>query len=83
LYRSGFRFAPSTNILPVRRHPLNAGEKIDINAAWIRFPYPDIYHLKQSYERISRNERIYSTEKFTAKLQLNENGFITKYGETW
>ncbi len=77
-------FSPSTNLLPIRRLQLRAGEDARVNAAWLRFPSFELERLSQVYRRLDESTYKYeSSTGFVAELQVNEAGFVTNYAGLW
>jgi hypothetical protein len=78
-------FSPSTNLLPIRRLNLAVGEERSVRAAWLRFPTFRFEPLEQSYRRLSRNRYRYESAggRFETDLDVDENGFVTKYPGFW
>ena len=78
-------FSPSTNLLPIRRLGLAAGQGAEVRAAWLRFPSFTLEPLKQYYTRI--DESVYRYEsaggRFAAELKVSEEGFVTEYPGFW
>ena len=77
-------FSPSTNLLPIRRLGLSAGQGADVKAAWLRFPGFTLEPLEQRYTRV--NEGIYRYESaggFTRELSVNAAGFVSHYPDYW
>jgi hypothetical protein len=78
-------FSPSTNLLPIRRMNLAAGQEAEVRAAWLRFPGFTLEPLEQRYRRI--NAAIYRYEsaggRFVADLQVDTAGFVTNYPNLW
>ena len=74
-------FSPSTNLLPIRRLGLAAGQEAPVRAAWLRFPGFELEPLEQIYRRIDRTTYRYESAggRFTADLDVNEAGFVTRY----
>ena len=74
-------FSPSTNLLPIRRLQLAVGEEKEVRAAWLRFPSFRFEALEQTYRRLSANRYRYRSAggKFEAELDVDENGFVTRY----
>jgi uncharacterized protein len=76
--------SPVTNTIPIRRRPLKVGERVDLTAAWVRFPSLAVTSLKQSYERLSaRKYRYRSASGFTAELEVDDFGLVTRYDDIW
>jgi hypothetical protein len=78
-------FSPSTNLLPIRRLGLAAGQEAPVRTAWLRFPSFTLELLEQRYRRIDAHSYRYESAggRFVADLQVNEAGFVTEYGEFW
>ena len=78
-------FSPSTNLLPIRRLNLAVGEKAAVRAAWLRFPGFTLEPLEQVYHRIDEATYRYESAggSFVAELQVNAEGFVTRYPNLW
>lgn len=78
-------FSPSTNLLPIRRLNLKAGEARAVRAAWLTFPELTLRPLEQVYRRLDETSYQYESGEgaFTAVLRTNESGFVTHYPELW
>lgn len=78
-------FSPSTNLLPIRRLNLAAGQEAQVKAAWLRFPSFALEPLEQSYCRIDATTIRYASAggAFVAELEVNETGFVTNYPNFW
>ena len=78
-------FSPSTNLLPVRRLNLEAGQQAEVKAAWLRFPSFELEPLSQVYERLGEFKYRYSSSggDFVAELTVNDVGFVTVYPQLW
>ncbi len=75
---------PVTNTLPIKRTGLAVGEKVDVTAAWVRFPALDVSGLHQSYERTGASRYVYrSSNGFKAELVTDGFGLVKKYGDYW
>ena len=78
-------FSPSTNLLPIRRLGLTAGQGAEVRAAWLRFPGFTLEPLEQYYARI--DEGLYRYESagggFVTELKVSEEGFVTDYPCFW
>ncbi len=76
--------SPVTNTIPIRRNPLRVGERVDLTAAWARFPSLAVTPVKQSYERVGARKYLYrSTSGFTAELDVDDFGLVTRYDGIW
>ena len=76
-------WSPSTNTLPIRRLGLDPGTTATVTAVWIRFPSLDIQPLEQSYEKLSDRRYRYRSGEFTADLDVDDDGIVTRYGVNW
>lgn len=78
-------FSPSTNTLAIRRLELEIGESVRLSVAWLRFPELDLVRAEQVYTRL--DERRYRYESgdgdFSAELEVDDRGVVTRYGELW
>ncbi len=79
------QLTPSTNTLPIRRLRLAPGQRAEVVAAWVRFPALDVVPLRQAYRRVSATEYEYQAleSRFTATLECDEHGLVTRYGGIW
>lgn len=78
-------FSPSTNLLPIRRLGLEAGETAEVKAAWLRFPSFQLESLLQQYRRLDENTYRYESAggQFVAELKVNSSGFVIDYPSLW
>ena len=76
-------WTPSTNTLPLRRLGLAIGERKDVTAGWIRFPSLELQRLEQSYERLDQRRYRYRSGRFTADLEVDDDGIVLQYGVNW
>ncbi|PYQ47738.1 MAG: hypothetical protein DMF78_22920, partial [Acidobacteria bacterium] len=78
-------WSPSTNTLPIRRLGLAVGQDRAVTAAWVRFPELTLEPLAQEYRRLDERRYRYSSAggRFTAELEVDEDGLVTTYGEIW
>ncbi|HKS17465.1 MAG TPA: putative glycolipid-binding domain-containing protein [Planctomycetota bacterium] len=77
-------FSPSTNTLPILRLKLATGKSAPVSAAWLKFPDFKLRRLDQTYERLGRlRYRYTSSSGFTAPMEVNRAGLVTKYGNIW
>jgi hypothetical protein len=78
-------FSPSTNLLPIRRLNLADGAQAEVRAAWLRFPGFTLEPLAQVYRRIDAGTYRYESAggRFSAELQVNAAGFVTRYASFW
>jgi uncharacterized protein len=76
--------SPVTNTLPIRRTSLEIGERVDLTAAWVRFPSLVVAPLEQSYERLGARKYLYrSASGFAAELEVDDFSLVTRYGDIW
>ena len=77
-------FSPSTNLLPIRRLGLPVGGAADVRAAWLRFPSFALEPFEQTYRRLGPHAyRYQSAGGFTADLEVDDAGFVMRYGDIW
>jgi uncharacterized protein len=76
-------FSPSTNTLPIRRLGLAIGASATIAVAWLRFPSLTLERLEQTYRRTAERTWQYSSEDFTAEVEVDEEGLVTRYEGLW
>ena len=78
-------FTPATNLLAIRRTRLAIGARADVRAAWLRFPELALEPLYQRYERLAESRYKYECwgGAFTAVLETNETGAVTRYPGLW
>ncbi|MBM3218155.1 MAG: hypothetical protein FJZ38_05625 [Candidatus Rokubacteria bacterium] len=77
-------FSPSTNPLPIRRLRLEVGHSVPVRAAWLRFPSFALEPFEQTYRRLGPTAYRYeSAGGFAADLDVDANGFPTRYGDIW
>jgi uncharacterized protein len=78
-------FSPSTNLLPIRRLALHAGQAAEVKAAWLRFPSFELEPLEQVYQRIDDQVYRYSSAggAFVAELTVNHTGLVIYYPNLW
>jgi hypothetical protein len=77
-------FSPSTNLLPIRRLQLAVGQSADVRAAWLRFPSFALEPFEQTYRRLAPSRYRYeSASGFAADLDVDDVGFVTRYGDVW
>lgn len=78
-------FSPVTNLLPIRRVPLEIGREAEVRAAWLRFPGFHLEPLPQTYRRLDATTWRYESAggEFVRDLQVNEHGFVTLYPDFW
>jgi len=74
---------PATNTLPIRRLDLSPGTRVDVVAAWVRFPSLEIERLDQTYARIGANRYVYSSGDFKAELTVDDLGLVVNYEDAW
>jgi hypothetical protein len=76
--------SPVTNTLPIKRTKLRVGSRVDLTAAWVRFPSLRVVPLRQSYERVGRRRYIYrSATGFKAEIAVDGFGLARRYGDFW
>src|SRR5207253_3689198 len=73
-------WSPSTNTLPIRRLGLAFAQTTVVTAAWVRFPSLEVQRLEQSYERLDERRYRYRSGRFTADLEVDDDGVVLQYG---
>jgi len=74
--------SPLTNTLPIRRLGLlgqPAGTTRTITAAWILLPSLAVLPLEQTYTVLAEGQLRYSSNGFTADLDIDEDGLVVRY----
>lgn len=74
--------SPLTNTLPVRRlglHRAAPGTVSTIEAAWVLLPSLAVLPLQQVYEVLPDRRIRYSSEGFTADLEIDADGYVVDY----
>ena len=78
-------FSPATNLLPLRRLPLDTGESAEVTAAWLRFPDMELTPLRQIYTRETETRYRYESPEhdFVCQLETGPGGFVTSSPGLW
>lgn len=78
-------FSPITNLLPIRRLNLAVRQQVTVTAAWLSFPSFRFEQLEQMYRRVGVSSYYYESAggSFVADLDVNDVGFVTRYGDLW
>jgi uncharacterized protein len=78
-------FSPATNLLPIRRLALQAGQSAAVRAAWVSFPGFTIEPLDQLYRRVGETSYHYEAAggTFATDFEVNAAGFVTRYSGRW
>ncbi|PYQ29398.1 MAG: hypothetical protein DMF56_10540 [Acidobacteria bacterium] len=78
-------FSPVTNLLPICRLDLKAGDAQLVTAAWLRFPSFALEPLAQRYTRVDETHVLYQSlaSGFEALLTVDESGLVTDYPGVW
>ncbi len=74
-------WTPATNMLPLRRNPLDIGHAHQSAAAWVRFPELDVVVSEQLYTRLASDRFRYQSSTFEAELLVTSDGVVTDYGD--
>lgn len=76
--------SPVTNTLPIKRARPKIGSRLDLTAAWVRFPDLVVAPLTQSYERVGERLFVYrSASGFSSEIEMDDFGLVRRYGEYW
>lgn len=75
---------PATNTLPIRRvgGDLGVGDAVEVTAAWMRVPGPDIVALRQRYLRTAPDAWSYGGADGWS-LTVDDDGLVVVYGDLW
>ena len=78
-------FTPATNALPIRRHDMAVGGRVEVNAAWVQIPSLGLAVLNQRYTPTEPRRRWYEApgQQFTALLEVDELGLMRTYEGVW
>jgi|SRR5690606_22460319 hypothetical protein len=74
--------APLFNTLPVRRLGLQEapeGTSHRIQVAWVLVPSLEVAAVEQTYTALGPDRVRYTSDRFTAELELDPQGFVTHY----
>jgi hypothetical protein len=73
-------YSPLFNSLPVRRDGLLAdGPAREYVMRWVRVPELEASDLRQRYEPLGGRVVRYSSDSFTAEIEFDDDGFVTRY----
>ena len=73
-------YSPLFNSLPVRRDGLLADEPArEYVMRWVRVPELEASELRQRYEPLGGGVVRYSSDSFTAEIEFDADGFVTRY----
>jgi hypothetical protein len=73
-------FSPLTNLMPVRRHALHEQPgTVDFEMAWVSLPDLKVHRSEQRYEHLAPGRVRFSSDGFTADLELDANGLVVTY----
>jgi uncharacterized protein len=76
--------SPVTNTLPILRTKLEIGSRVDLTAAWVKFPSLEVAPLRQSYERLGQRRYLYrSASGFESEIEVDDFGLVKRYGVYW
>ena len=79
-----FGFSPVTNLMPVRRLGSGRNARVDVRAAWLRFPTLELAAAAQTYTRLDADRvRYESSSGYRTELVTSTPGFVTHYPELW
>jgi hypothetical protein len=81
-------FTPATNLLPLRRLALGAGQSAEVRSAWLEWPEVRLTPLVQRYLRRSETEYEYESDLpgaglFRAVLRVEPDGLVLDYPGLW
>jgi uncharacterized protein len=73
-------YSPLFNSLPVRRDGLLVdGPTREYVMRWVRVPELEESELRQRYEPLGEGVVRYSSDSFTADIEFDDDGFVTRY----
>ena len=73
-------YSPLFNSLPVRRDGLLVdGPAREYVMRWVRVPELEASELRQRYEPLGGRVVRYSSASFTADIEFDDDGFVTRY----
>lgn len=76
---------PATNLLALRSMKLEIGQAAETSAVWMVFPELEVKRLDQHYAKTDATHYHYVAPSLDFKtiLEVDDFGFITKYGDLW
>jgi uncharacterized protein len=74
-------WTPATNTFQIRRLGLAVGQQGTVPVAWMTFPELVLERSDQTYERLGSRSWRFSSGNFTAVLDVDEAGFVRRYGD--
>jgi uncharacterized protein len=73
-------FSPLTNTMPIRRHGLHEQPgAVDFDMAWVSLPDLKVHRSKQRYEHLEPGRVRFSSDDFTADLEVDADGLVVYY----
>jgi uncharacterized protein len=73
-------FSPLTNLMPIRRHRLHEQPgAVGFAMAWVSLPDLKVHRSEQRYEHLAPGRVRFSSDGFTADLELDEHGLVVSY----
>jgi uncharacterized protein len=73
-------FSPLTNLMPIRRHRLHEQQgTVGFTMAWVSLPDLKVHRSEQRYEHLAPGRVRFSSDGFTADLELDEHGLVVSY----
>ncbi len=73
-------YSPLFNSLPVLRHELHrGGEPQDFVMRWVSVPDLEVRRSEQRYEPVTPEVVRFRSGSFSAELEFDEDGFVTRY----
>ena len=76
-------FTPATNTVAIRRLALDEGAAADAVALWLREDDWTVQPMTQGYARTGPTAYDYSSDGFSARLQVSPDGLVTDYPGGW
>ncbi len=76
-------FSPASNTLPIRRLGLAVGQSAEIRVVVVDPHREGLELVTQTYERLAESRYRYSSGDFSAELDVDGDGLVTRYPGGW
>jgi len=78
-------WSPATNAFPIRRLVALPHGRLQVRAAWVRFPTLVVEPIAQSYTRLSATRYLYRNEQtgYEGHIDVDESGLPITYEGVW
>jgi uncharacterized protein len=75
-------YSPLTNLMPIRRHALHERPGAqELLVAWVALPDLTVHRSAQRYEHLRPGLVRFSSDGFTADIEVDADGLVTAYPE--